>query len=338
MNRKVLKRIGIAVGTLAVAGPLVSFAVSAFFWSQRADYGWSPNLATATFTDHHPVVVFDHAHGNTSTIDYPGRYWPFAKLMRADGYDVRALTQALSPQALSDADVLVIVNASGATTPQAFGINLPQLEDSKRSRSDPAFTSREIEVVRDWVRNGGSLLLIADHAPMGAASAGMAAAFGVTMYTGFVEVPDEVSDPLLFSRENGRLGNHPIIDGIYPDSRIARIMTFTGQSLRGPDDASILLKLPEHAIEYIPTGIQGRFDSLDAGPAQGLAADYGQGRVVVLGEAAMLTAQVYNREPFGMNQPGNDNKQFALNVLHWLIGSRGSVARRAGHLSESSTR
>jgi hypothetical protein len=52
---------------------------------------------------------------------------------------------------------------------------------------------------------------------------------------------------------------------------------------------------------------------------------YGDGRVVVLGEAGMLSAQLVRfpngRETrFGMNVPGNDNQQFALNVLHWLSG------------------
>lgn len=327
MNRKLLKRLIITLASLLVLGPLTSFALSAYFWSQRADYGWSPYLRTATFIDQHPVVVVDHAHGNMSTIDFAGRYWPFGKLLRADGYDVCAGTTEFSPQMLNDVDVLVIANASGASKPQAFGIGLPFLGDDDRSRSDPAFIDHEIQLVREWVHDGGSLLLIADHAPAGAASAGMAAAFGVTMYRGFVEVPGENSDPLLFSRVNGRLGNHSIIDGTTSDDRIERIMTFTGQSLRGPEGATIILKLPDDAIEYIPTGSHGQFDSLDAGPAQGLALEYGNGRVVVLGEAAMLTAQVYHREAFGMNQPGNDNMQFALNIMHWLTAERNGVRR-----------
>jgi hypothetical protein len=34
----------------------------------------------------------------------------------------------------------------------------------------------------------------------------------------------------------------------------------------------------------------------------------------------MLTAQVAGRKrtPMGLNVPGNDDRQFALNVLHWL--------------------
>ena len=45
-----------------------------------------------------------------------------------------------------------------------------------------------------------------------------------------------------------------------------------------------------------------------------------QGRLVVLGEAGMLTAQIDGRshKNFGMNVPGIDNKQLALNIMHWL--------------------
>jgi hypothetical protein len=52
--------------------------------------------------------------------------------------------------------------------------------------------------------------------------------------------------------------------------------------------------------------------------AQGFAIEFGQGRVVVLGEAGMLTAQIEGKERFGMNAEGLDYKQFALNVVHWL--------------------
>jgi hypothetical protein len=55
---------------------------------------------------------------------------------------------------------------------------------------------------------------------------------------------------------------------------------------------------------------------------------FGKGRLVVLGEAALFSAQIItlpngDRQvtfKAGMNAPGNDNRQFALNVLHWLSG------------------
>jgi hypothetical protein len=54
---------------------------------------------------------------------------------------------------------------------------------------------------------------------------------------------------------------------------------------------------------------------------------FGKGRVVVLGEAALFSAQLlkdgghHPNFKFGMNAPGNDGKQFALNLMHWLSGT-----------------
>ena len=107
----------------------------------------------------------------------------------------------------------MIANAAGAPKHQVFGINIPIEDTGGRQRSDPAFADDEIEAIRRWVENGGSLLLIADHAPFGQAAAGLSSAFGVTMHKGFVEIPNERSDPVVYSTENGLLGNHPIVRG-----------------------------------------------------------------------------------------------------------------------------
>jgi hypothetical protein len=59
-----------------------------------------------------------------------------------------------------------------------------------------------------------------------------------------------------------------------------------------------------------------------AGLAQGVALEFSKGRVVVLGEAAMLTSQVARSGGrvfhFGMSRASMDNRQLALNVMHWL--------------------
>jgi hypothetical protein len=41
-----------------------------------------------------------------------------------------------------------------------------------------------------------------------------------------------------------------------------------------------------------------------------------------MGEAAALSAQITGpeRRPMGMNAPGNDNRQLALNIMRWLAG------------------
>lgn len=114
----------------------------------------------------------------------------------------------------------------------------------KPAIATPAFTASGIGAIRGWVESGGSLLLIADHAPFGESASGLAEALGVVMHRGFVEVPGEPSDPLLFAGENGRLGDHPILTGDSAGTGISRVETYTGQSLDGPTDASVLLALP----------------------------------------------------------------------------------------------
>jgi hypothetical protein len=298
----------------SIIGGTAAFVVIAagafvFLTGQRPDYSWQPSLTAARYQANAPRVLIDEAHHNASTAGFFGRYSPFAILLRADGYEVQRGRAHLTASALSAIDVLVIANASGAPRAQFWGYNLPLAETGDRGAA--AFSEAEIATIREWVSAGGSLLLIADHAPFGAASSDLATAFGVRMHGGFVEVPDEPSDPLMFSRENGRLGEHEIL------TSVDRIMTFTGQSLSGPEGAAPLLILPQTAIEFVSIGGDA-FESQPAGPLQGLALNHGDGRVVVLGEAAMLTAQVSAGSDFGMNIPGNDNQMFALNVMHWL--------------------
>lgn len=311
--KKILLVLG-ALVVIVVGALVVAFAYEAYK-AQRADLGWSPGISRPTYRDTHPVVLLDEGHHNASTASMLGRYRPFAQLLKADGYKVRLGDGPFTAASLEGVQVLVIANAAGGGKPQFLGINLPfgNLSD----RGAPAFTAEEVRAVSEWVKGGGSLLLVADHAPFGAAAENLGAAFGIRMYKGFMEVRNELSDPLLFSKENGRLGDHPILQGDSPAAAIGKVMTFTGQSLDGPPEASILLRVPDNAVEYTLQE-QGEAKEGPAGKAQGLALAWGQGRLVVLGEAAMLTAQVADNQPFGMNMPGNDNKQFALNVLHWL--------------------
>jgi hypothetical protein len=113
------------------------------------------------------------------------------------------------------------------------------------------------------------------------------------------------------------LGTHPILEQGSHGGRIERIQTLTGQSLDGPPQASALLLLPGNAVEYAP-GENDTFVETPAGAAWAYALEFGRGRIVVLGEAAMITAQVSKGERFGMNAAENDNEQFARNAMHWL--------------------
>src|SRR6185295_10534312 len=106
--------------------------------------------------------------------------------------------------------------------------------------------------------------------------------------------------------------------------KINKVIVFSGQALKGPPDAVQFLKLSDSA-RSVTSGPDGNPASAVSakGLAQGLAFKLGSGRVVVLGDADMLSALLGNppeNEPIGMNYPGVDNKQLTLNIMHWLSG------------------
>jgi len=286
---------------------------------QVADPDFDTHVAKPAYKEKHPKVLFDEAHNNFHTST--GRYKPFADLIISDGYSVTPNKQKLSKQTLAGFDALVISNALGA----------PQMDSPEAGNS--AFTEDECDAIRDWVRAGGSLLLIADHTPMGAAAERLSFRFGVEMSKGFTADPsnyDVESDNegfIKYNRENHGLGTHPILEGSNPSERISRVIAFTGQSLKGPKDSVAFMKLSDTAIDAV-LKIDGTVISKSsaAGRAQGIALKFGKGRVVVLAEAAMMSAQVVGPQKvkFGMNKPGTDNRQLALNIMHWLSHLIGS--------------
>jgi hypothetical protein len=257
-----------------------------------------------------PRVMFDEAHHNFHTSE--GRYKPFVDLVMNDGYRVIRNRQPFSKTTLSSYKVLVISNALGAE------------EDDDEGADSSAFTEEECQAVQDWVKNGGALLLIADHAPFGGAAATLASHFGVDMSKGYAfdkenSVAGNPSD-LIFSRENKLLATHPITEGRNEKEKLNLVRSFTGQSLKGPEGSTGILNLSEGATDS--PSYESQTSVSAAGRAQAVALKFGKGRVLVQGEAAMLSAQISGQEKhaMGMNVPGNDNRQYALNLMHWLSG------------------
>ena len=276
---------------------------------QQADETFDASVAHPAYTTTHPKVAVDEAHLNFHTSS--GRYKPFANLITNDGYLVAPNKSKFEKSVLESFDVMVIANAGAAAAASA-------------DRSKPAFTDEECDAVREWVRGGGALLLIADHAPAGAAAAILSERFGVDMSKGFTGDPVNCERVTLntswirFSHANKNLADHPITRGRNPGERINSVLTFTGQSLKGPPESTAILKLSSQAYDVFDIDRPDQAKPVSAaGRAQAIALTFGKGRVVVAGEAAMYTAQNTN---FGMNYPGTDDKQFVLNVMHWLTG------------------
>ncbi|MGP0069235.1 MAG: hypothetical protein ACLQGP_37250 [Isosphaeraceae bacterium] len=273
---------------------------------QVADLEYDTTIARPAYTTRHPAVLFDEAHHNLHTAG--GFYKPFVDLISHDGYRVASNKKPFTKDVLEPYDILVIANASGAA-------------GSGRDAANPAFTAAECQAVEAWVKEGGSFLFITDHYPWGAAAQPLAKRFGVGMSQGQTLDPQNsiprIPSQLVFSRENDLLGKHPINWGRGPSEQIFRVVTYSGQSLQGPRGSASFLMLAETAVDrsqldnsLVPAG----------GRSQGIAFIHGKGRVVIMGEAAALTAQYMGSVPVGMNVEGTDNRQLSLNIMHWLSG------------------
>ncbi|MGI9065187.1 MAG: DUF4350 domain-containing protein [Pyrinomonadaceae bacterium] len=298
--------------TFSLSCLLVIVVVSSALAQQLADPHFNARVEIPAYTRNYPRVLFDEAHNNFHTA--AGPYKPFADLVFSDGYQVVVNRKPFTKASLSTFKILVIANALGA-------------EDADEEGADrPAFTEEESDAVRDWVRAGGALLFIADDGVFGSAAEILAKRLDVDMSKAFTMDPansekeSKNSGWLLYSRENHLLADHPITKGRNDSERVSRVMTFAGQSLKGPEGSGAFLKLADTATDRI-SGDPPKSSSA-AGRAQALAFKLGKGRVVVLGEAAMLSAQLTGSDnhPFGMNIPDIDNKQLALNIMHWLSG------------------
>jgi hypothetical protein len=289
-----------------------------------------------------PTVCMDAAHHNFHTLS--GRYYAFDKLIRGDGFPTRSLTQALSPGALEGCDLVVVAGALAAENAVVEG-------DPEATRSGwnyphpPAFEPEEVAELLAWLHAGGGLLLIMDHSPFGGAVADLAALVGTVplnggaMYRLFGDPDPEallvVAEEVGYTVERlrqalgapGALGDHPILrgrEGI--DEPVRSIMTFGGTAFLPSGRVEPLLKLPSDAFGLVstpsvPRELWPRYPM--TGWLAGGAIEAGQGRAVVLGEAAMCTAQ--RRGPDGAAMGMNNrlavgNAQFCLNVVRWLAG------------------
>jgi hypothetical protein len=267
--------------------------------TQRADESYDTSVRDPAYKSNGPKVLFDEAHRNFHKTT--GNFKPFADLIRNDGYVITPNTALFSPLVLKGYDLLVIANARG-------------------EQGASAFTDDEITAVVDWVRGGGSLLLVADHTPFGGFAEKLANRLGIDMSKGYTDDPphrDPVINDLLFSRDNKLLGDHAITRGRNEKERVNRVVSFTGQSLKSTAGVAVL-KLGDTAYDEFPNSDK---KLPAAGRAQAIAMEFGKGKVFVSGEAAMLTAQLSaDGRKFGMNVEGIDNRQYALNVVHWLSG------------------
>ena len=287
---------------------------------QRADMKTDMSVNSPRFhPGNSPSVLFDAGHENFHNINTT--FKPFATLLQNDGVSLIEHKGAFTETSLQKIKLLIIANA---TSPQQNTADITS-----------AFSAGEIQVLNKWVQQGGSLLLIADHDPFGSAASDLARSFGVGMASVWtvdtLRMNDEIGKNtwLEYSWENGGLGQHPILQADSPAAKIKRVMTFTGQSLSFDSAWTSILQLSNSAQNYYSRE-DASIASMDtstyfsvAGQSQLIACQYGDGRIVIAGEAAMFTAQevrvFFKTIHAGFNFKGYDNKELVLNIIHWLL-------------------
>jgi hypothetical protein len=248
-----------------------------------------------------PVVVVDSGHDEFQTL--AKNYAPFGALLTHDGYVVRDFDTPISVANLVGAGVLVIVDPVNSKDPP----------DRPKYQSTSAFTPREIATITDWVKNGGALLMIADHPPYAGGLRALASSFGfdIEMYAA-QKVAQKDADAEFFSFANGGLVDGPLTHGL------PQIQTFYGTAFTAPAAATPLLRF-DSTWKMLVTDKPPR--PMTPNDLRGAALPVGKGRVVLLAEAGAWTAQLVGKKKrfMGFEAPGAEgNKRFIRSVVYWL--------------------
>lgn len=272
---------------------------------QQSDPSFIPTNAKSNFsTLNSPVVFIDEAHNNFLTKN--GRYKPFSQVLSSDGYTVKRSKEKFTLEHLKQADILVVANA---------------LDKKRRDWAPPfsdAFDAGEVDAVKQWVSQGGSLFLVADHTPFPKVIDKLSVAFGFEFSNGHV-------DEAIFRIDNNTLTDHAIVKGASHSEHIIQVKTFGGSAFQIPRGAEPLLILGSGStslVPDIPFQVTSQTPRISVGGwYQGAVIKVGKGRVAVFSEGMMFSSQliVSTGKKYGLGSDGAEqNEQFLLNIMHWL--------------------
>ena len=259
-----------------------------------------------------PLVLIDKGHNNYHTLQ--GRFKPFGKLLEYDGYRVDELSDIMLLNQLQP-DVLVIANAIHRDNVSNWTSTISQ-----------AFLTDEIDIIVKWVKNGGALLLIADHFPFPEAIMDLSKKFGFVSSNSFVIKKQSGKGWFSYTREEKTLNTSAL--EIIGKPNLDSIMSFTGHCFKIENknassifDLNIGYKaiLPKRYAKNSSEDIIINNDLTDC--SQGAITSFGKGKVAFFAEAAMFTSQLYGQDkvPMGFNSPlAESNIIFIQGILKWL--------------------
>lgn len=299
------------IATLAVVFVQISSSVA----QQRAIEGFSyKNTSPAWEQGQGPKVVIDRA---VSPYAQRGSFDPFKILSESDGLNLNYLDAAIDKTVLFDTKIFVVPNAYTDNYRQFSTLEAPSV-----------YTDAQISLIKSWVEEGGSLLVLADHSPFAGGTIKLADAFGFTYMTGHTlnkaSLSTRINVDINFSRENALLADHAITNGATGRKKITHYYAFGGQAIIAPKGATSILTTPDHFETMLGFSASRDFYSAPrlptGGQSQGAAMEFGKGRVVFMGETGGFTAQIIaGASPFGFQNPeADENKEFILATMRWL--------------------
>jgi hypothetical protein len=274
---------------------------------RRVDETYQPAIKNPVYEKGQgPLIYIDEAHNNYHTKE--GLYSPLAKLLTADGYRVEALKK-LTVENLNNAKILIIANA------------MP--ENHRKNTS--AFSDEGVEIIMNWIENGGRLFFIADHMPCPEAAIKLADALDLNFINCYaIDTAKNAFE--YFNKKDSTLTNCKITQGRDSSEEINSVVSFTGQAFGLPEFAIPVLRFSPNYVMAFPErpwqfNEKAKYIPI-TNEVQGAILEYGKGKVAVFGEASMFTAQISeNKMQIGFGYPhAGQNEQFALNIIHWLDG------------------
>ena len=205
---------------------------------------------------------------------------------------------------------------------------------------ESAYTAGELDAICEFVRAGGGLLLMSNHADLSIGDyevadhtrfdAMLAARFDVTIERTFFAHRENLArvgtqlqrgHQTLSTLSAGCLAeHHPIIRGADAETRVRSIVTNNGCSIRSPLGTGIVAWSGETvdwrnglpvADRLFAHAIDG---PIDVGPTL-------RGRVVTVADSGFIGSDGTTRPGPGLIGRG-DNLQFVLNAVSWLAGER----------------
>lgn len=275
------------------------------------------------------TVLIDAAHHNLIDIVDSHRGW-----LEAEGFRVRVLRQPFDPELLSGVEVVVISIPSAAQNAVTKPWTREKFARAWQPPFPSAFAADEISALRDWVLEGGGLVLVFDHMPISHAVQELAAAFGVEVANGHAyderllrweadSLSRSEAGSAVFRRSDGTLSAHPITDGRGAAERIDSVALGGGAAFRPMPEGEPLLTLGPSFVSLLP---EAPFRFMENTPRQPIGGWWqggmlriGRGRLAVFSDAGILATA----DEVAAGEPPWDgwqlqNPQLFLNTLRWL--------------------